>query len=417
MLTQKPESLFGVSVETKRQKIRNAYVIHEIVTSEDIPVCVPIPTFFAIGSTDKPENYYRDPTALVAYQARAAEWHLQQLADDHIPYIMPWHGTGVIPSLFGAKVHYPTSLNDDPAIKEPCLHSVADIARLKLPDPYRDGLMPWILEAIHYAKEHTEVPAGLTDMQSPLGCAGWMCGQTNLCLWMLQEPSAVEDLFNIVTEAIILTVKAQKEAAGDALNESQGLQGIWAPEGVGVWLSDDDAVMQSPDLYEQFAVPSVSRIFTAFGKGILHYCGDNMNKVDRFRKIENLAAINTSCMGDFSLVRRLQEAFGGQLPVILQENAPLDIPYYYDRMFTELPSMRGIIICNWAMETIGMRRNGSATTISCDPLTVAKSIVERVRRNTARMLSGEPILEEHYPLQPGDEIAQSHRLHTPELAN
>jgi uroporphyrinogen-III decarboxylase len=339
----------------------------------------------------------------VEYQERGARWHLANLTDDHVPYIMPWHGTGIIPSMFGSKVHYPSDVNDDPAIKEPCLRNVSDIARLKPPDPHKDGLMPWVLEVMRYAKEHTEFPVVLTDMQSTLGCAGWMCGQTNLCVWMLEEPQAVKDLFRIITDAIIASVKAQKEAMGDALDESQGLQGVWAPEGVGVWLSDDDAVMQSPDLYEEFCVPEVSRVFTAFGKGILHYCGDNQNKVDRFRKIENLAAINTSCMGNFQLIRKLQESFGGKLPIIMQENAPIDVPFYFDHLFTEVNTMRGIIICDWAAATVGMKRNGGATSGRWDPLSVGREIVARVRRNTERMLNGEPILEKHYPVLPEDE--------------
>jgi len=87
----------------------------------------------------------------------------------------------------------------------------------------------------------------------------------------------------------------------------------------------------------------------------------------------------------------------------MQENAPIDVPFYFDRLFTEVGTMRGIIICQWATATVAMKRNGAATSGRWEPLTVGREIVARVRRNTERMLSDQPILEKQYPILPEDE--------------
>ena len=82
--------------------------------------------------------------------------HLEQIPDDPIP------------SMFGARVHYPAGVQDDPSIKEPSIQSIGEIARLRPPDRQRDGLRPWVLDVLHHAAETGEALVGLMDMPSHL---------------------------------------------------------------------------------------------------------------------------------------------------------------------------------------------------------------------------------------------------------
>ena len=50
----------------------------------------------------------------------------------------------------------------------------------------------------------------------------------------------------VVTEALIRWVKLQKEAIGEPLDCCAGDQGVYVPKGIGIWLSDDDAVSHVP---------------------------------------------------------------------------------------------------------------------------------------------------------------------------
>ncbi|NIS46471.1 MAG: hypothetical protein GWN61_10480, partial [candidate division Zixibacteria bacterium] len=104
---------------------------------------------------------------MLEYQADGYEKHLELVRDDFVPYFMPWFGTGVLASGFGASIHIPDDPGDDPAVLEPCIKTPSDIARLRLPDPTCDGWMPRVLDSIDFAVAVEDLPVGLTDMQGP----------------------------------------------------------------------------------------------------------------------------------------------------------------------------------------------------------------------------------------------------------
>jgi hypothetical protein len=120
-------------------KIRGAFNLQPIAVAEDVPVLINTPGYFSFGSLDKPPDYYTSPASMLAYQAAGFEKHLRLVEDDLVPYFMPWFGTGVLASGFGAAIRVPEDPADDPAVAAPCIQSPKDIARLKLPDPYRDA--------------------------------------------------------------------------------------------------------------------------------------------------------------------------------------------------------------------------------------------------------------------------------------
>ncbi len=60
-----------------------------------------------------------------------------------------------------------------------------------MPDPYKDGLMPKVLKTIDYAVENSDLPVGLTDMNSVLSTIIEMCGYENFFYWMYDEPEAM----------------------------------------------------------------------------------------------------------------------------------------------------------------------------------------------------------------------------------
>ena len=204
------------------------------------------PCYFAFGNPDMPEDYFTNPASMVEYQADGYEKHLSTVNDDYIPYFMPWFGTGVLASGFGCEITIKSGPGNEPSLVAPCISSPDDVAKLKMPNPYQDGWMPRVLDAIDYARANSDLPPGLTDMQGPLDTLGSMCGQSQLYLWMYDEPQMVHELFDLVTDAFIEWVKVQKKHIAEPLDRSNGLQGVWSPPGVGVWESDDDLVMMSP---------------------------------------------------------------------------------------------------------------------------------------------------------------------------
>lgn len=374
----------GFDLSERLEKHKRAFSFAPVRNARDVPVIGYCPTYFLFGS-DVSSEYYRDHVYMLRTQVEGAVKHLTLVDDDFIPYFMPWFGTGVIASAFGCEVKLPDLPGNEPAITGYAVHKASDIAKLKLPDPQNSGLMPRVLEFIDYAAASGELPVGLTDMNSPLSTAAQICGYENLFIWMYDEPDAVHELMEKVCEAFGQWVMVQKEHAGDAIRSSNGLQGVWSPD-IGIWVSDDDLVSLSPDLYEEFVVPHYSRLFGRFGGASLHYCGKADHQLDPISKIDHVKAINNSPLGGFAQFERLYRKFHGNKMIQVQDIAPVDIEAYYSRLFENIDNFDGMLFINWCIESIGMDMNGGSVRIKRDVYETANRIATVIRAGIDKKL-------------------------------
>ena len=378
----------GFDLTHRIAKIERAFRREPLTSAEEFPVLINAPCYFSFGSRDKPRDYYTNPASMLAYQTHGYETHLSRVQDDTVPYFMPWFGTGVLASAFGAPVHQPDNPADDPAVLESRIKCPGDIVRLKLPDPERDGWMPRVLKTIDYAVTYGEMPVGLTDMQGPLDTVGMLCGQAQLYKWMFSEPAMIHDLFDIVTEAFIQWVKVQKQHIGEPLERSNGLQGAFSP-GCGVWESDDDLVLIDADLYREFVVPYVSRIFDTFNGGSIHFCGSGVQHLDTFRTVSNLRVINNSPLGNFAAFTRLARSLAGEVTLQIQDAAPVDVEGYYANLFADVDDFRGMMLATFVLDNAGMDGAGGYVPVEWDAYQTSNRIVASIRNTIARRLAGE----------------------------
>jgi hypothetical protein len=367
-------------------KIRAAFEMRAPDSPEDFPIIVNTPCYFAFGDSRKPVDYFSNPGTMVAYQERGFEQHLERVRDDTVPYFMPWYGTGVLASAFGGTVHWPESPGADPAVVDPCVNSPGDVAGIKQPDPDRDGLMPRVLATIDYAREHSDLPIGLTDMNSPLSTAAIMCGYDKLFYWMYDEPALVEDLLDIVCEAFVAWTKCQKEHIGEPLSRSNGLQGVWSPEGVGVWVSDDDLVSIGADLYKRYVVPAYSKVFQEFEGGSVHFCGNGAHQASNILRISAAKVVNNSPMGDFDSFEALYKAVHGSCLIQIQDCTPVDIENYYASLFERIADLRGVMLASFTMPDLGMNADGGYDSVTWDIFDTANRVVDSVRSCVAKKL-------------------------------
>ena len=376
----------GYDLTKRKAKIRNAFEIGEVKSAEDIPVVVNTPGYFGFGSKLIPDNYYESPESMVSYQESAYEEHMKKVHDDMVPYLMPWFGTGVLANAFGCEVRMPEHTGEDPAIISYCVNDLSDIAKLHLPDPYKNGLMPRVLDFIDYAKENSDLPIGLTDMNGILSTICQMCGYENLFIWMYEEPDAIHGLFDIVTQAFIDWTKAQKKHIGEPLNCSNGLQGIWSPKG-GVWMSDDDLMILSPELYKEFVVPYASRVYKEFGGGSLHFCGNGYHQIENILNVEHLTVVNNSPMSNFDQFASFANILSGKFAIQIQDAAPINVEKYYSQLFEGINDLRGIMLATFVIDTLGLD-NGSNRKVDWDTFEVANRIVSSVRNCAEKKLKG-----------------------------
>lgn len=380
-----PTSWRGFALTERLAKIERAFARAEVTAAEDVPIIVNAPCYFAFGTSDKPDDYFTNPASMVEYQASGYERHLAEVEDDAIPHFMPWFGTGVLASAFGCEIILRPGPGNDPIVAGPCIDSPADIHRLKMPDPYHDGWMPRVLEAIDYARHHSDLPVGLTDLQGPLDTAGQMCGQQQLYVWMYEEPRTVHALFDIITEAFIEWVKVQKRHIGEPLDYGNGLQGVGASP-IGVWEADDDMVMIGPKQYSEFVVPCLSRIFETFGGGSIHFCGNGYHHLDNILQVKNVRVVNNSVLGNFKAFGEFRRRLGDRVTLQLQDCAPVDVESYYRRLFAEIDDLRGVMIASFAPDALALDEDGGYVPVQRDPFEVINRIVTIVRTCVAEKL-------------------------------
>jgi uroporphyrinogen-III decarboxylase len=386
-----PKSWRSFDLSARLGKIESTFDLAEVTSAEDVPILINTPCYFAFATYDKPEDYFTNPASMVGYQEQGYQRHLSEIDDDLVPYFMPWFGTGVLASAFGCEIALQPGPGNDPAVAGPCITSPSDVAKLKLPDPHKDGWMPRVLETVDYARAHSDLPVGLTDMQGPLDTVGLMCGQEQLFMWMYEEPQAIHDLFDIVTEAFIEWVKVQKEHIGEPLDRSNGLQGVGASP-VGVWESDDDMIMVGPKQYREFVVPYVSRIFEAFGGGSLHFCGKGFQHLDNILAVKDVRVVNVSPMAHHSAFGEFRRGLGEAVVIQLQDIAPIEVEDYYRKLFAEIDDLRGVMLAPFVVDGLGMQADGGYVTVEWEPFEVARRIVDIVRECIGKKLSGEPLV-------------------------
>jgi hypothetical protein len=315
--------------------------------------------YFLFGRAPEtiPESYFTDPATMVATQERWYYEHLCNVDDDFVPYLMPWFGTVVAASAFGCRVSF--TPGQDPAV-DPTYYPVQapdDIRQLRVPEPEHDGLMPKVLEFQRYMKENSFLPVGITDFQGPLTTANQLMGYDKLIYLMFDDPAAMHQLMDTITDGLIAWVQAQKELIGEGPGYCVGDQGVYIGPNAGIWFSDDDAVLIAADLYREFVVPYNSRILTAFGGGIIHFCGNASHHVENFLATDGLKGINTFSLYHFDALAELHERVKDRLVLIVGDHTPLDYRSYLDRL-AGIIEPRGVIFLSLYSPILGLLPGG-----------------------------------------------------------
>jgi hypothetical protein len=369
-----------------RDRFESAYqrieAVYEHRDTGSLPVIIQDVNYWVGGENPDliPDDYFVEGqegfSAMIDFQMAKIAAHLERFEDDYIPLLFPWFGTVVVPSALGSEVVYPPKM--DPAIRGTVIDNPEEVKRLSTPDPYQDGLMPRVLRCIDAMRARSDLPVSFTDCQGPLNIALSLCGVENLFVWMYEHPNIVHELMDFCTEVLIDWVKVQKKHAGQELESGAFPHGIVLPKGSGgVWISDDDCVILSPGLYNEFVVPYNSRVFQAFGGGTLHWCGTATHQLENLLNTPGLAGVNTFCMGDFEQVYRMQELFEDRLVIMLCDFTPLHIESYYSELLNNL-RFKGTILATFPMSEFALT-DGKYTDVSRDERLIAEEAYTSIR--------------------------------------
>ncbi len=111
-------------ISRSREKITKAFNLEEV---DEFPVIIRTRPYYLTGTNPEkiPEDYFTNPKTMMQYQLEGFAEHMDMVDDDTIPYLMPWLGTGVVPSAFGSDVKF--GYKSDPAVSSRAINDIKDI--------------------------------------------------------------------------------------------------------------------------------------------------------------------------------------------------------------------------------------------------------------------------------------------------
>lgn len=157
----------------------------------------------AIGATIR--EILKDPKkAILADLATLAKYGCDTVTCYADPHII---GTEEI----GSKIIYPedsTAIFKEFLVKEP-----RDISKLEIPDPYKDGKIPKVLQIIKFLHDKIgEEVVVWQNLTGPFGYAGDLRGYSEIMKDFILHPESVHELMEFCTDVAITITKAVKDA-------------------------------------------------------------------------------------------------------------------------------------------------------------------------------------------------------------
>lgn len=169
-----------------------------------------------------------------------------------------------------------------------------DLPKLRIPNPYKDGRLPLILEGISRLKELCDgkIPV-VAYVQCPFRHAAMLRGVDDLLRDLFKNKEGARKLLEIATDSQIVWGTAVAQAGADI-----------------VVLSDPTSSgdMVSPKTYREWGLPYTQRVAAAVGKTgaklILHICGDTTDRLEMLAST-GVDALSLDSKVDFSRAREI----------------------------------------------------------------------------------------------------------------
>lgn len=161
----------------------------------------------------------------------------------------------------GAKIEFPK--DSISYLGRPIVETVEQIERLKIANPYQDGKLPILLEAISLTQKALSKEVDVSAaMSGPISVAASVLGTKRLMKWMIKEPKALHQVMEVITESNNRYIDAVSEL------------------GVSIGFADplSSTMLISPKQFREFSKPylgkNAERILQKTGqKPGIHICG------------------------------------------------------------------------------------------------------------------------------------------------
>lgn len=201
-------------------------------------------------------------------------------------FLEPWYGIGTVAGAFGGD--YIWLEGNAPALKSR-FSNIDEILAFEPQEIAETKIGRHTLNMIEYFMDQTKgrLPVSLTDTQSPLNMVGHLYPLDQFFMDILLEPEKVQQLFDVLAGLSIRFNQEQIKLIGSAL-ASPGHGFASSTKWTGLGMSDDNAIMISPEQYLELAAPSVEKICAPLGGPVFHSCGDWSGWIDSVLKMKGL---------------------------------------------------------------------------------------------------------------------------------
>lgn len=341
----------SAEIERRKQNMRNIWNYKRI---DHIPLNF---TVWSNPSGYTTRDYLQDADKNLEISLRSLQKTIELIPDDYIPVLKPDKGYPIISQIYGAPITWGYNPDQWPGIAKKIINNYEDFKKIKKPDVSRDGWGPELRDRVIKFKEIARKKIYLTgyDIAGPFIIANDLMDTNLLFLSMKENPELLHGLLRKIAETYNEFTQMIVDAAG-GLDSMTCIHWdtLWVPEGYKGYLSDDLAVMISPDDYDTFCKPYNNIHFAAFGGGTIHNCGPHY-MADRYLThtppVKSLNCDYEKSKQDFKFIGQV---FAGKATVsvwfpdvrMLTEGMPtaeLIVEYYKKMMEDFLPGTIGIL--------------------------------------------------------------------------
>ena len=163
------------------------------------------------------------------------------------------------PSAFGSKLTwYEASLPH----AEKIINDISEVASLKVPDPTKDGLLPFIIQRLDETQDKIR-EAGheikFAYARGPLNIASFLMGTTEFMMALMTAPDQCHTLLKTITQFTTKWLQLQKETF---------------PTIDGILVLDDIVGFVDDTACQEFAVPYLKEIFGSFDTSVRFFHND-----------------------------------------------------------------------------------------------------------------------------------------------
>lgn len=212
------------------------------------------------------------------------------LDTDYAPFLEPWICVPILVEPFGAEIKFFD--NEWPSCHHMIYDEPEDVYKLKYAKPWESPLWKKLREIIDYFQRETggRIPMAATDPQGPFTNASLLWDTSEFYMACYTNPKEVHYLMRLLTDQFIEYYEAQMKVIENPAYPGHSFQ--LGETGMGISISDDNCVMISPALFEEFNLPYLSEISEHFNGLYYHSCGKYDHMIDSILKIPKLRAIN-----------------------------------------------------------------------------------------------------------------------------